>query len=119
MKVRMFKRAALMAQYGEHKQHKVGCVIAKGNKVLSWGYNRDKTHSKSPHAWAYIHAEFDAIRKLNPEDLVGTTIYIYREKKNGSLALAKPCDSCHSLIKDIGIKEVCYTTEDGFERATV
>lgn len=116
MKVRMFKRAALMAQYGEHKQHKVGCVIAKGNKVLSWGYNRDKTHSKSPHAWAYIHAEFDAIRRLNPEELRGASIYIYRQKKDGSPALAKPCESCYNLIKDLGIREICFTVENGFER---
>lgn len=112
----MFKKAAQMSQYGEHKQHRVGCVIAKGNRVMSWGYNRDKTHSKSPHAWAYIHAEFDAIRRLNPEELKGSSIYIYRQKKDGTPALARPCESCFKLIKDLGIKEICYTIDGSFER---
>ena len=41
-------------------------------------------------------------------------LYIYREFKDGTKALAKPCASCQRLIKELGIKKIYYTTNDGY-----
>ena len=48
-------------------------------------------------------------------------IYIYRIKmsnKNG-FGMARPCLSCMGLIKELGIREINYTTEDGFASETL
>lgn len=105
--------------FGEHWQHPVGALIIKGNRVLSWGYNRNKTHSRSPHFYKHIHAEFDAIRKCDPEDLIGATIYVSRSKKDGTPALSKPCPSCRSMLKSMGVETVFYTTEGSYTEERV
>lgn len=90
--------------------HQLGAVVAKKNKVVGLGFNNPyKTHPKSNNRFKTIHAELDAILGLAKEDLVGSTIYVYREHKDGSPANSKPCQYCQMLIKQAGIKKVCYT----------
>lgn len=114
MKMRYFKMAEEFSSFGEHHQHQIGTLLTKGNRVISWGYNRRKTHSRSPHPYKSLHAEFDAIRKCNPEDVYGSTIYVSRSKKDGSPAMARPCPSCYSMLKQLGVKTICYTTENSY-----
>ena len=41
-------------------------------------------------------------------------IFVYREMLDGSIGMARPCESCMAYIKDMGIKNIYYTTNDGF-----
>jgi hypothetical protein len=41
-------------------------------------------------------------------------IYVYRQFKDGSLAMARPCSACIKAMKDLGIKKFCYTTPYGY-----
>ena len=41
-------------------------------------------------------------------------LYIYRIRKDQPYGMARPCPSCMAAIKDIGIKDIYYTTNDGF-----
>ena len=94
------------------------CVV-KRNKIISFGHNKKKTHplqnkfNKHPQA-IYLHAEIDAIKnalkRLSVEDLVGSTLYIVRTKKDGSEGLAKPCCGCMQAIESFNIGKVIYTT---------
>ena len=60
----------------------------------------------------HIHAEIGAIAKLRPDQLKKAyAIYIYRFDHHGRSACAKPCVVCQTLIHEIGIKHVYYTTE--------
>lgn len=103
--------AKKMSGFGEHRQHKVGSAIVNKNRVVSLGFNKDCTHPKSPHPWKSIHAEFNAILKANRNDLEDSIIYVYRETKNGSPALSRPCKYCMMAIKEAGIKGIFYSTE--------
>ena len=55
---------------------------------------------------------------FNGEDYVDTLIkYLqsvalprYREYKNGMLGPSRPCPSCMALMRELGIKKICYTT---------
>ena len=47
-------------------------------------------------------------------DFSKVKLYVYREHKNGVKALARPCPACQQMIKDMGIQEVWFTTENGF-----
>ena len=58
----------------------------------------------------------DGARKIKylDVDFSDVTVYIYRELKDGTLAMSYPCRSCRKLLRDLGIRTVCYTTPAGF-----
>ena len=61
-----------------------------------------------------VHAEMDALRHVdNPDDLVGSTIYVYREHHDGKFGMCRPCKACMAAIKKSGIKTIIYTSRDG------
>lgn len=62
-----------------------------------------------------LHAEIRALSKAKYLDIDfdKTTLYIYREYANGNKAMARPCPACMRYIKELGIKNVCYSTADG------
>lgn len=116
MKQRHFlKMAKRISQKSDHHAHKIGCVVARKNKILGSGFNLIKTHTKSPHAFKSIHAEFMAALNAN-FDLKGATVYIFREHKNGTWAISKPCSSCWEFLIECGAKEVIYSCEGSFKQ---
>lgn len=103
---RFFKLAQCVSKNSDHHTHKIGAVVTYKNEIISVGVNKIKTHPKSPHPYFSLHAEMHAIFNSKGK---GDTIYIYRETKDGKLALAKPCKYCLELIKKNKIKKVCFT----------
>lgn len=100
--------------------HQLGAVVVKKRKMVGFGYNKpNKTHPRSGNPFKTTHAELDAILGLAKEDLVGSTIYVYREHKDGSPANSKPCQYCEMLIKQAGIKKVCYTDDGQYKEYIV
>lgn len=114
MKMRYFELAKRLTQFADHRQHKIGVVLIKKNRILSFGYNLLKTHRYANTKYKYIHAEFRAIWGVDPLDLNGATIYIFRQHRDGSPAMAKPCPSCLELIKSVGIKRICYSADNDY-----
>lgn len=113
--MKFLKLLQKLRNYSDHPVHRMSCVIADKNRVVSIGFNKYKTHTKSKHPWGYIHAELAAILDNKFADLKGCTAYVYREDKAGIPKLAKPCSSCMDALKLAGIKKVCYSVEDGEE----
>lgn len=105
------------AQHSDHHSHKIGCIIAKGNKILGTGWNVMRTHPKSPHKYKSIHAEFMA--SINTNKIEGATAYVFRQQKDGTWANSKPCSSCWDYLMDLGIKEVVYSFEGSFRKEKV
>ena len=109
--IRLVKKAA---QRGEHWQHKVGAVIIKNGKPISFGYNSYKTHPLMGNLKT-LHAEVCAIIRVQHKiDLTGCTMIIFREHKDGSNAMSKPCPICERIIKEFGIVKIIYSTEGGW-----
>ena len=119
---RFFQIAKVISQMSTHKRFKVGAVIAYKNKLISAGTNTDKSHPvqkrydkergfKTHHC---CHAEVRAILNSKMSSLAGCTVYVFRETRNNTLACSRPCPSCLKMIRDYGIKTICYTTCDGF-----
>jgi deoxycytidylate deaminase len=95
---------------------RMGCVIVKGNSVLSIGINNgEKTHPKSLHPFHSLHAEVDAVASAKGEDLSNSTAYVARLFKDNTLGMAKPCQYCETLLRRCGVKEVWYSTKDGWQ----
>ena len=112
MNLKFFDLAKKVSKLSNHKHHKIGSVVVRGNKVISVGTNNLKTHPRSTHPFFSLHAEMAAIL-LSKQDLRDCELYVFRAKKDDSLALSRPCEYCWKLIFGTSIKEVHYTT-NGF-----
>lgn len=104
-----------LSKKSNHHSHKIGCVIVRRNKILGTGANLMKTHPKSPHAWKSSHAEFMAAISANYE-IEGATAYVYREQKDGTPAISRPCSSCWEFLMKCGLKQVVYSFQGNFKQ---
>lgn len=95
------------------------CGIFRNNRLLSIGINRDKLHTGMS-KYEYhknlrgIHAEFDAVRKLPYEtDFEKLSLAVLRIGRLGNVASSCPCRGCQSMINQLGLKRIYYTTDKG------
>lgn len=108
---------------------RIGCVVVYKGSVLAKGFNSDKTHtiqnkynvlrykdSGNRYLPSKIHGELSVLSKIKYLDIDFSRVhlYVYRELKDGTLAMARPCKACMAAIKQMGIKRIYYTTECGF-----
>ena len=122
------KNISYNADYTGGSQTRLGCIIAYKGTILAKGCNSDKTHpmqerynnyrfKKTEHKYlpAKCHAELAAISKIKYLDIdfSDVHIYVYRELKNGHLAMARPCPACMNALRNMGIKKIHYTTDAG------
>ena len=103
----MARQVSFLSDY--HGPH-MGCVCVDGHRVVTSGHNAMKTNP--------MQHRYNRFRDFDPKYPARVhaevTLYVYREHKDGSPAMARPCKSCMALIKNLGIKKVFYTTDDGF-----
>ena len=122
-----FSVAKAVSELGDFWQTKIGCAVIYRHKIISTGYNQCKTNplQKKYNSYRFfedegrhcLHAEVDALLPLvNRKDIdfSSVSLYTYREYKNGNLAPARCCKSCMALIKQLGIRDIYYTTNGGF-----
>lgn len=113
------KKARKESKKSDHTKHKLGASIVKNGKIISSGFNHHKKTNPQIKAIGgcelkTVHAEMDSIFKLkNKELLKGSTIAVYREKKDGTLGCARPCQICMNFLRFYGVKKIIYTTETG------
>ena len=122
---RNFAKAKAASILSDFPTHKLGAVLMLGNKVISVGYNITKTHPIQKNynlARGYnpnvrnngqIHAEMMCLINTRHLDVDWSrvSLYIYREHKDHTTALAKPCPACEKAIRERGITQIFYTTE--------
>lgn len=121
-----FRAAKAVSELSDYPIHKLGCVVVSKHRIISSACNsKSKCHplqakldteKYGTECPGKCHAEISALLPLIRDkiDLNGASIYVYREHKNGTLAMAKPCSSCSKIIKQLGIKKVFYTIEHGY-----
>lgn len=119
MKPKFFDLARKLSYKSDYNAHRLGAVIARGNEIVGVGFNKRKTHPLSQTRFNNIHAELSAILNSGEENLAGCSIYVYRETKTGQLAMARPCEHCMQLLKQVNISKVFYTTEMGFTKEII
>ena len=121
-----FKAAKAISEVSDFHRASVGCVVVYGHKIISSGYNSNKTnptqkklniHRFDVDTPATIHAEVAALLPLiNRKDISfgDVSLYIYREYKNGKPAMSRPCLSCMALIRQLGIRKIYYSGDNSF-----
>lgn len=120
-----FRAAKAVSTLSDHPVHKLGCVVVDKHRIISSGYNsRSKCHPLQAkldtekygvECPGKCHAEVSALLPLMKSgiDLSRAQVYVYRQHKDGTLAMARPCSSCMKVIKSLKIKRIYYTVEDG------
>ena len=124
-----FAKAKKASEQATYPKQKIGSVMAYSGKVIAVGYNTFKTNplqkyynkyrfSSDPKNNGLVHAETMLLLKTRFLDLDWNkvSIYTYREYKDGSLALARPCIACQTALEERGIINIYYTTPKGWEK---
>lgn len=65
---------------------------------------------------AKLHAEINCLNSIRHMDINFSKVklYIYRSRCDQEYGMSRPCPSCMAAIKDLGIRHIYYTTNDGF-----
>lgn len=90
-------------------------MIVRGNSIVSLGFNKLKTHPKAKSPYQQLHAEISAILAVDRPDFSKCGAYTYREHKDGTLALSKPCTYCQAALAEIGIEKAFFTSDEGYK----
>ena len=95
--------------------YRAGAVIARGGSVISTGWNKDNPGGQKHELYEgrCIHAELDAVLKVNKNQLRGSTIYVFVLTRANNTAKSEPCVRCRKLLTDCGIKKIVYSEKDG------
>ncbi|MGN0382772.1 MAG: deaminase [Eubacterium sp.] len=121
-----FKRAKEIAMISDYRKIHIGCIAVYQGRIIGIGYNSNKTHPIQMYYNAYrissdsllpkLHAEIHCISQLKNMDINFSKVklYIYRIRKKQPYGMARPCPSCMAAIRDLGIRDVYYTTDDGY-----
>lgn len=125
------KAAKTASKLSDVPGYRLGAVIFDRHRIYCYACNTERSIPlqmrynafKSPdsHAWRKhsAHAEMNCIHRLlqryyqDLPDYGKLSILVYREHRDGSLALAKPCKACSKALRDLGFGHIYYTTEDG------
>ena len=125
---KFFEHTKNISLLSDRKRIHIGCIAVYKGYVIGIGYNTNKTHpiqkyyNKYRNSWNVygikptLHAEINCINSIRHLDINFSKVklYIYRTCCNEKLGMCRPCPSCIAAIKDIGIKNIYYTTNEGY-----
>lgn len=125
---KFFERAKQVAALSDANYSPTGCVAVYRGVVIAAGCNSQKTHpmqdkynryrgsSKTNYFIPKIHAEINVLSSIRHMDINFSKVdlYIYRICSSRPMGISRPCPSCMAAIKDFGIRNIYYTTDDGF-----
>lgn len=115
--------------YSDNKRTRVGCIMVYKSRVISIGYNLDKTNP--------LQKQYNNLRGFDPnQSMVKNTVhaecysllqtrnldidwrkvhvFVYRIKKDDTPGLARPCAACEGMLRAKGIAHIYYSTDSGY-----
>ena len=126
MDYKYFQKARQAATISDYHQIHIGCVAVYQGVVIGIGCNCNKTHPIQKYYNKYreesdeylpkLHAEINCINQIKhlKINFSKVKLYIYRIRKDQPFGIARPCPSCMAAIKDLGIRDIYYTTNEGY-----
>ena len=121
-----FLKARQVATISDYYKTHIGCVAVYQGQVIGLGCNTNKTHPVQKFYNRYrepsdtmlpkLHAEISCINQIRHLDINFSKVklYIYRIRNDQPYGMARPCPSCMAAIRDLGIRDIYYTTNDGY-----
>lgn len=128
---RYFEKAKQIAMVSDFPKIHVGCVAVYKGSIIGIGCNTNKTHPTQRYynrfripdgediSMTYmpkLHAEIHCLNQIKNVDINFSKVklYIYRIRGDQPFGMARPCPSCMAAIKDLGIRDIYYTTNEGY-----
>lgn len=123
---RYFEKARQVASISDFSKTHLGCIAVYHGQIIGLGCNTNKTHPTQKYYNRYrkpsdsmlpkLHAEISCINQIKNLNINFSKVrlYIYRIRKDQPFGLSRPCPSCMAAIKDLGIRDIYYTTNDGY-----
>lgn len=129
--LKFFKIAEELAHTSIFVPYRIGCIAVLHGKIISSGINSYKTHPIQAKYNSYRnfncysdpinmnsrHAEIDCLASLklkDSSDYKHIELYICRVSKSGKVLISRPCIACFNYIKDLGIRDIYYSTDYGY-----
>lgn len=120
-----FNKASKVAEISDFAKINIGCVAVYQGTIIGVGFNTNKTHPMQKKYNRYrngenfipkLHAEINCLNSIRYLDINFSKVklYIYRKRKSAKYGICRPYPSCLAAIKDLGIKHIYYTTDEGF-----
>lgn len=130
-----FELARKEAMNSTYDGFKLGCVLVYKGHVVSSGHNSNKTspmqkyYNQKYRKFKYngkpirhsMHAEIATLSSIpypidQQIDYSKAKIYLFRIAPGLRLSqgMSRPCAGCMAALRDKGIRDVYYSTEDGF-----
>ena len=90
--------------------------VATVIRLIQYRKKYNKYRKPSENMLPKLHAEINCINSIRHLNINFSKVklYIYRIRKDQPFGLSRPCPSCMAAIKDLGIKDIYYTTNDGY-----
>ena len=125
---RYFEKARFAAHESNYHSEHVGCVAVYQGNVIGSACNNNKTHPMQKRYNQFrgiysdcakfaptLHAEINCIKQIHNLNIKFSKVklYIYRTCKDRESGMVRPCATCMEAIKDLGIRDIYYTTDDG------
>lgn len=110
---RGLKEAVNAAKLSTHSQFRLGAALYLGKRLISIGWNQDKTHPEQRSIFNWQHAELNCLIGTSKTDLSRATMYVARINKGGKLKIGKPCKDCQRILRASGLRRVIYTNRRG------
>lgn len=123
---RYFDKARQTAMISDCCRVHIGCVAVYQGNIIGTGYNCNKTHPtqkfynkfriQSDSMLPKLHAEINCINSIKQLNIHFSKVkmYIYRIRKDQLYGLSRPCPSYMAAITDLGIRDIYYTSNDGY-----
>jgi tRNA(Arg) A34 adenosine deaminase TadA len=115
-----FLQLAIQTAMSSPSKKRVGAVLLKKNKIIATAVNLErKSHpiqarfAKRVGLWQkiYLHSEIHALIKAKED---ADTIVVARINPQNKIRNAKPCPICSLALEEAGVKNIYYSTDDGF-----
>ncbi|OGZ59722.1 MAG: hypothetical protein A3B96_03045 [Candidatus Spechtbacteria bacterium RIFCSPHIGHO2_02_FULL_43_15b] len=112
--ITFFQEARRAAQNSSMRKL-VGAVVVSRGKPVGTAFNRVGSAKLFFGGRTFIspfsrHAEIRAVIQAGISNISGSTLYVWRNTKDGTPALARPCGNCMAILQILGVKRVAYTT---------
>lgn len=121
-----FTKARQIATISDYYRIHIGCVAVYQGSIIGIGCNCNKTHPMQKKYNKYrkssdsmlpkLHAEINCINQIKGLyiNFFKVKLYIYRIRNDQPFGMSRPCPSCMAAIKDLGIKDIYYTSNNGY-----
>lgn len=122
---RFFNKARQVAKISDFKKVHIGCVAVYQGQIIGVGCNTNKTHPLQAQynrlrgdEWIRhsVHAEIACLNQIKNMNLKWSKVklYIFRARSDKPFGMSRPCPACMAAIKDMGIKNIYYTSDEGY-----